>query len=144
MSGPLLFFMFIIVGDLVLKSLKDKKKIERSKQDRQGNMQGRPNVSQNRPMESRQRPMEKQEEKPGSIREMMSTLREEVEIEKKAYDDNKYWEEKRNQESNKKEIAMKVKVGNKEIDIKEDLIRGIIFSEIFAEPKSIQNQKRRI
>lgn len=163
MSSPLLFFIFIIVIDLVLKSSKDKKKIEEAKQKREQELQGRPDLNKQKPIQ-----------KPESIRGMMSTLREEIEKERqkeierrqvktrqtqevrvnrvnmeekkitqKTYEDNEYWEKKRKEDYNKKkEMVVESRIEINERNMREDIIRGIIFSEILSEPKSIQNQKR--
>ena len=162
MSNPILFFIFIIVVDLILKSVRDKKKISEKKMDRQGSFEDKDELNKQKPIQ-----------KSGSIREVMSTLREEVEkerqkdlerrqgtverskkvivkteeevINEKAYEDNKYWEEKRNLENNRKIKDMKkreelISEGN----IREDILRGIIFSEVLSPPKSIENKRNRM
>ena len=45
MSGPILFFIFIIVTDLILKSVKDKQKIEESKKQRMPEINRQPQQS---------------------------------------------------------------------------------------------------
>lgn len=154
MSNPILFFIFIIVIDLILKSVKDKKKIEQKR------------------MNSREIPKadyEINKEKP--IRDIMSTLREEVEKERlkelkrrdiksekreainisnsdqviaqKTFEDKKYWEDKRKLEDDKiSQERYTSQQKNNERNTRDDLIRGIIFSEIISEPKSIQNQRK--
>lgn len=160
MSNPLLFFIIVIVIDLVLKSARDKKKIEKSKEERERELQNKPDLNK-----------QEQMEKPESVRGLMSTLREQIEKErlrelerrqektvpkeviktnveremtKKTYEDKEYWEVKRKEEKHRKEkeISTRSKVEKREGSMKEDLIRGIIFSEILSEPKSIKNQKR--
>ena len=154
MSNPILFFIFIIVIDLILKSVKDKKKIEQKRMNR-GEI---PKVD-----------YETNKEKP--IRDIMSTLREEVEKERlkelkrydiksektesisisspdqviaqKTFEDKKYWEDKRKLEEDKiSQEKYKSQQKNNERNTRDDLIRGIIFSEIISEPKSIQNKRK--
>ena len=165
MPGPLLFFIFIIVADLILKSFKDKKKIEQTKEKRQQELQSdvkrKPNYT---------------EVKSNPSRNIMSTLREEIEKERqkeiarrqgrpeveeipeskiedkkistKIYDDKEYWDKKREQDyirENNIHQPMDIKATDVEINkngIKDNIIKGIIFSEILSEPKSIKNQKR--
>ena len=153
MSSPILFFIVVIVIDLILKSVRDKKKIEENKMDPRDIPKDQSGLNKEKP-----------------IRDIMSTLREEVEKERqkqlerrnikpqkentskivneeqviaeKTYEDNKYWEEKRRLEDNKKiEAKKKTQELSVERSIRENLISGIILSEILAEPKSIQNKK---
>lgn len=159
MSNPILFFIFIIVIDLILKSVRDKKKIAQKKMNREEPFQNKDALNKEKPIQ-----------KSGSIREVMSTLREEVanerqkELERrqekskkvivkteeqiitqKAYEDNKYWEEKRSSEENRKiQESKKLEELSSENNIREDLIKGIIFSEILSPPKSIENQRNRM
>lgn len=162
MSNPILFFIFIIVIDLILKSVRDKKKISQKKMDREGSFENKEELNK-----------EKQIQKSGSIREVMSTLREEVEkerqkdlerrqgtvkrsekvivkteeeiIKEKAYEDNKYWEEKRSLENKKKtQEKNKQEELSSERNIREDILRGIIFSEVLSPPKAIENKRNRV
>ena len=161
MSSPLLFFIFIIVVDLILKSLRDKKKIEKTKQKRQQEL--KTDSVRKHSYEDSQR---------SSSRSVMSTLREEIEKERlkeiakrqgrvenikpkveqkpviKDYKEKEYWDKKREQDTfSEKDIHTHIETKGVDVeinkkDIKDDIIRGIIFSEILSPPKSIQNQKR--
>lgn len=162
MSNPILFFIFIIVVDLILKSVRDKKKIQEKKVNKEDSFQNKPDLNKQKPIQ-----------KPGSIRDIMSTLREEVEserqkelerrqvkieeskkvildtekqqTEKRTYEDNEYWEQKRNLAKNERlQQKIEQEENTSQRDFKEDIIRGIIFSEIIAEPKSIKNQRNRM
>lgn len=161
MSSPLLFFIFIIVVDLILKSLRDKKKIEKTKQKRQQELR----------TDNVRKPSYEDSQK-SSSRNIMSTLREEIEKERlkeiarrqgrveniepkveqkpviKDYKEKEYWDKKKEQDVlREKNIHTPTETKPVEVEInkkgiREDLVRGIIFSEILSEPKSIQNQKR--
>lgn len=161
MSSPLLFFIFIIVVDLILKSLRDKKKIEKTKQKRQQELRT-----------DSVRKSSYEDSQTSSSRNIMSTLREEIEKERlkeiarrqervenikpkveqkpviKNYKEKEYWDKKKEQDVlREKNIHTPTETKPVEVDInkkriKEDMVRGIIFSEILSEPKSIQNQKR--
>lgn len=165
MSSPLLFFIFIIVVDLVLKSLKDKKKIEQTKQKRQQELQSEvkmkpnyiePKTNPSRSIMStlreeiekeRQKEISRRQVKP-EVRENLKSKTEEKTTSTRMYDDKEYWDKKREKDyirENNIHTSTETKATDIEINkinIKEDIIRGIIFSEILSEPKSIQNQKR--
>ena len=49
----------------------------------------------------------------------------------------------RNSENkNSETVSSQNKIENNERNLREDILRGIIFSEILSEPKSLQNQRR--
>ena len=160
MSSPLLFFIFIIAIDLILKSSKDKKKKEESRQKTTQDLQINPNPRKESTME-----------KVTPSRNILATLKEEIEKERqkelarrqvsttqvpdnKAYmnkremaetmtSGNEYWDQREKDDYNKRnEKPETIQIKDGERDIKKDIIRGIIFSEILSEPKSIQNQRR--
>lgn len=169
MPNPILFFIIIIVVDLILKSVKDKKKIEESKQ----------------PMPKRQETMPG-----GELREVLNReLKKQRELAQSKVDrrlvenkdkvDRRLVEDKdkldrritdkrdrtnqginreyksrtetnqRRQTANnmtrtrtKMEDKDKVREKQPELDISNNLLMGIIFSEILSEPKAIENQRR--
>lgn len=160
MSNPVLFFILIIVIDLILKSVKDKKKIEKDRQQRKESPNNRTELSREKPIQKSQ-----------PIRDIMSTLREEIENEKhkelikrqentkqnqytnllgdeqtlakKKYEADEYWNNKRKiEEDIKLQEKSDLEKNKTKRDIKDDLVSGIIFSEILSEPKSIKNQRR--
>lgn len=131
MSSPLLFFIFIIVIDLVLKSAKDKKRNEQSRQKKTQEMQRQPEKP--KPMQNLKRVL--------TSNKTTATTVKEVKVgrgpERSPWDDD----------ISKKNISESIKpvvneVEDKESNFKRDILMGIIFSEILSEPKSIQNQKR--
>ncbi|MFA5575751.1 MAG: hypothetical protein WCZ27_06015 [Tissierellaceae bacterium] len=147
MPSPLLFFIFIIVVDLLLKSARDKKKIEESK--------GKREVQQSKP-----------EKKPGPFADLRRILEEEIqkerqrELEKKAVykvEVEPLRVDKRpevNFESRvqtkklvespvyEKDSSPKGKSQLANMDFRDSIVRGIIFSEILSEPKGVKNQRR--
>lgn len=160
MSNPVLFFILIIVIDLILKSVKDKKKIEKDRQQRKESPNNRTELSREKPIQKSQ-----------PIRDIMSTLREEIENEKhkelikrqentkqnqytnllgdeqtlakKKYEADEYWNNKRKiEEDIKLQEKSDLEKNKTKRDIKDVLVSGIIFSEILSEPKSIKNQRR--
>lgn len=160
MSNPVLFFILIIVIDLILKSVKDKKKIEKDRQQRKESPNNRTELSREKPIQKSQ-----------PIRDIISTLREEIENEKhkelikrqentkqnqytnllgdeqtlakKKYEADEYWDNKRKiEEDIKLQEKSDLEKNKTKRDIKDDLVSGIIFSEILSEPKSIKNQRR--
>ena len=160
MSNPVLFFILIIVIDLILKSVKDKKKIENDRQQRKESPNNRTELSREKPIQKSQ-----------PIRDIMSTLREEIENEKhkelikrqentkqnqytnllgdeqtlakKKYEADEYWNNKRKiEEDIKLQEKSDLEKNKTKRDIKDVLVSGIIFSEILSEPKSIKNQRR--
>ncbi len=159
MPSPLLFFIFIIVIDLILKSAKDKQKIEEARKRKTQELNKQPTAS--RPMadlrkileveveKERQRELGKRQKK---TTQKQSTLFNEKRVvvnsaDKRIDTNERSWDiretEKRISENKKSDITSpQAKVENKERNLREDILRGIIFSEILSEPKSLQNQKR--
>jgi len=148
MPSPLLFFIFIIVIDLVLKTSKDKKKAEQSRQKTTPVMQNQPlkpikdlkRVLERELEKERQRENEKPQDKINISQATNSKAKEvmaDIRAERNPWDNNK---DKKNTSEIIKPTITEVK--NKKDDFKKDILRGIIFSEILSEPKSIQNQKR--
>ncbi|MCQ4923772.1 hypothetical protein NE686_11785 [Tissierella carlieri] len=159
MPGPLLFFIFIVVIDLILKSAKDKKKIEEAKNRRTQELNKQPAPS--RPMADLRKILEEEVEKErqreivrrqGKTNQRQNTLikekRPDMNANDKKTDINEIsWEirenEKRNSENKNPEIvSSQNKIENNERNLRKDILRGIIFSEILSEPKSLQNQRR--
>jgi len=146
--NPLFFFIVIIVFDLILKSVKDKQKIEQERKRRTSQYpQTCPSKKQksediltnlNRKMKrASSRTKDNQyssvEEK-GTIQEIKPTLKEK---------DNFIENKKKRVEKEVKVIkADEKKKESKKKKRKNEILRGIIYSEILSEPKSIRNQKR--
>ena len=162
MPGPLLFFIFIVVIDLILKSAKDKQKIEEARKRRTQELSKQPGVpTTSRPMTDLRKILSQEIEKErqrelarrqGKTVQRQSTLFNEKRpktstVDKKIGTNEVSWEivkEERNiKESKKPEVTQaQSRMENKERTLREDILRGIIFSEILSEPKSLQNQRR--
>lgn len=158
MPGPLLFFIFIVVIDLILKSAKDKQKIEEARKRRTQELSKQPGVpTTSRPMadlrkilseeieKERQREIEKRQ---GKTPQRRNTLFNEKKpkvstVDKKADIKETSWEIRKEEKSIPESTKLDgIPAQNKERTLREDILRGIIFSEILSEPKSLQNQKR--
>ena len=142
MRNPLFFFIIVIAIDLILKSAKDKKKIEEARRKRTGDIKQMPTKGKS----------------------IMETIREEIEKEvqkgntKKVVKPNVNKEKPRiiintDEEIHKRsewndDIFLKPVVKASPIketaqnSLKKDILRGIIFSEIISEPKSLKNQRK--
>lgn len=161
MPGPILFFIFIIVIDLILKSAKDKKKIDEARRRRTQEFNKQPATpTHSRPMADLRKILEEEVQKERQ-REMarnqrhttkQSTLFNEKgpnldKANKRADIKERTIEVRRDEESlfenrNMNNTPVKNEAKNKEVNLREDILRGIIFSEVVSEPKSLQNQRR--
>ena len=143
MSSPILLFVIILVIDLVIKSAKDKAKIERERSN---------------PRTSTSRPVNTNTTKPRAMDELKNILKEEIEKEKQRnHPARKTVVESsiKKQEEVKKKVLEDFQISydpvvenrekgknlQQENSLKKDFLRGIIFSEILSEPKSVQNQR---
>lgn len=153
MRSPLFFFIIVFVIDLVLKSAKNKKKVEQARRKR---------TAEIKPVEPKGR-------------SIMQTIREEIEKEaqkesgKRMLKQPVYKEEQQINHKNSSEMMKDAEIKKRtqwsedifqrpatesrkiEVErenslrkdsLQKDLIRGIIFSEIISEPKSIKNQRK--
>lgn len=144
----LLFFIFMILIDIVLKSVKDKKKIEKARRKRKEQLS-----SQSGSMESTVLTLNKEKEnvlKPKVKKELPKErtrpLRDEGILEmwtikEESYTSKLYKDEI--QSSIEKGIEGKETKKSKE-EFKNDILRGIIYSEILSEPKSLRNMRKSI
>lgn len=150
MPSPLLFFIFIIIIDLVLKTAKDKKKIEKAKQQRSQEMQRQPEKP--KPMQDLKKILEQELEKErqkeierrqGKMNPSQTTKPKEKEVMVEKSFERSSWDINRDEKNIPENIKpVTIQAENKENDLRKDILRGIIFSEILSEPKSIQNKKR--
>lgn len=143
-----LFFIFIIVIDIILKSIKDKKKIEQAKSRRReklsrqsGNM--KPTVS---PIESKKVNVQRPEIKRELSKEKVTPFRDERRIDIETVKKDKNLSRVYNQEVESYEDSKinQNKINRSESQFKKDILRGIIYSEILSEPKSIRNMRKSI
>ncbi|NLX61382.1 MAG: hypothetical protein GXZ06_02500 [Tissierellia bacterium] len=141
----LLIFIMLLVIDVISKSIKDKKKIEESRRKKLESLSKDKNIEKN-PFEEKKE-IDYGEKLPEYIVEVKAKknefsndiahkedIKEVKEVYKRDIGDN--WIIKEEEEINNKKIKKK--------KMKKDLLKGIIFSEILSEPKSLRNMKRSI
>ncbi len=156
MPRPILFFIFIIIIDIILKSLKDKKKIDMAMEKRQREL-NKGQSPKSRPLADLRRILEEEIEKERQRQRsrQREITRERVETQPKTvvelnrHPDTSVVSASETNDSIRAEAEKigksEVKVLNTQeskIDPKKDLVKGIIFSEILSKPKSLQNQRR--
>ncbi|QQY80471.1 hypothetical protein EDD65_102118 [Keratinibaculum paraultunense] len=135
-SPILLLFVILVIMDVILNSIKEKQKIE---------------------MENAKRKKETRVNAPKDIRDFNTQENIEVDYgEEKELIDNDFWGKKPWEESisvdfenydEKREVTLKTRTENKmkktpKEQIKKDILKGIIFSQILQEPKSIRNRRK--
>lgn len=138
-----LFFIFIMVIDLILKSAKDKKKIEKSRRKRMIEL-GNPSKEAKEfipPFQGGNRPIIRREINRVPVERVKFEKKEETfqvePWEEPLFSDG--YNEKPTSINMDKVVKEKTTKSNKKI--KEDILRGIIFSEILSEPKAFRNKK---
>lgn len=162
MSGPILFFIFIIVTDLILKSVKDKQKIEESKKKRMPEINRQPQQSRTlgelkkildeELQRERPRGFSKRQDKTIEKKNVRVSTREKAGNIDRGLKRDRYSEEPNSMNisedlgtlktSRSMESLNSTNIDDKKEELREDILRGIIFSEILSPPKSIQNQRR--
>ncbi|WP_353096080.1 hypothetical protein [Tissierella praeacuta] len=153
MSGPLLFFI-LIVANIVLKSVNDKNKIEKKQTKVSKPISDLKKILVEEIEKERQRELKRTQRVPAGKKNSLPEKR----IQKKTINNERNakrdisWEIVR-KEDNVKEVeniketekigsSVQIKNESQKRDLRKDVLRGIIFSEILSEPKSLQNQKR--
>jgi TolA-binding protein len=142
MRSPLIFFIFVFIIDLLLKSSKDKRKIDeaRRKKIQELEKQPRPNKGVITVLKDEiQKETQKRQRKQNINKVKQEVVEEKVTDRELDWDDS-FWEAKRNERKHHEEEIANSAGYSKEV--REDILRGIIFSEILSEPKSIKNQRR--
>lgn len=156
MPQGLLVFIIIFIIDMIFKSIKDKQKIERAMNERRKQVEGRPAS-----LEKTVKPIEEKaviEESPEPLMEedieeyIIDINRVDEEIQTKvSYEEAALMvDEIQNSTIYEKEIVPPVKKDivkgskKKEDAIKRDILKGIIYSEILSEPKSLKYMRRSI
>ena len=156
MPSPLLFFIFIIIVDLILKSLKDTKNIDMAKERRQREL-GKGQPSKTRPIADLRKILEEEIQKERQRARQSEIPRRRIESQPKAtvqatrdveapmpssvepdYSVSTKTE-KVSDYGEKKDKESKSKV---KINPRDEIIKGIIFSEVLSKPKSLQGQRR--
>ncbi|MBC8590768.1 hypothetical protein [Wansuia hejianensis] len=151
--SPLFFFVIIIVLDIVLKSIRDKKRIEEAKRIR-GSQLGKQfnnttqkgkdifTVFKEEIEKNMERPIQRQLNKEKRKKEIDSKgIVESIDLAKQ---ENQYIRENTEYISSNEIAKSRVseEVDLRSENLKEDVLKGIIFSEILSEPKSLQHMKR--
>lgn len=136
----LLIFILILVFDIISKSIKDKKKIEESRRKRQENL-NRDTVMKESSFEEI-----KEFEEPFYEEKLEEYTVEAKNVETGSFSNDEY-KDSIEDYTNKEQIVdmTKIYTESKEKSKKEkknDILKGIIFSEVLSEPKSIKNMKR--
>lgn len=156
MGNPLILIIIWFVFNLFVKSAKDKRKIEEARRKRSQQLgKSRPNtfsqelrktVSTFREEIEREVQREKQK-KVGAAPKKDTIYRSNMECGQLQPREELNWDIHTPSKPKETNTAIKEKsneVSKPSINIKNDVIRGLIFSEILSEPKSIQNIKRSI
>ncbi len=164
--NPLIFFVIVIIIDLVLKSGKNKKKVEQARRQRTGEMSRTAPASKASKgksiMQSIREEMEKEAQKAsGKVVQKQPAKRM---IQQKVYTEDQFITHDNSAELKEAEIKSRSKWTNDDIfeksnaeeviakekrktskgrkdALRSDVIKGIIFSEIISEPKSLKNQR---
>lgn len=142
--SPLVFFVIIIVIDLILKSSKDKKKIEEVRKKRNEGYKRQFTEKKRDLITVLNEEIEKNLGNRNTVKENRANKIKRVEKDNldliKANRENII--EEKTAEDNNREVEKSKSMDTSEIDIRKDIVRGIIFSEILSEPKSRQHMKR--
>lgn len=145
MPSPILFFIFIIVIDLILKSNKDKKKIQESRRS----TIPRPMQDLKRILEDelerekqRQRDTQVRPKTPQGVNKKVRPMAQFIEKEEPREEVDWTINTRTEDVERKKPEMSKVKKLNEKEEFKKNLLNGIVFSQILSEPKSVQNQRR--
>lgn len=148
MRSPLFFFIIVFVIDLVLKSAKNKKKVEQARRKRTDEIN--PIQPKNKSiMQTIKDEIEKEVQKDSKKRMVKqpiykeeSTIAHRNSVEMIKNDEMKN-RSKWSEDIFEKPITESLKNGeNKKDSLQKDILKGIIFSEIISEPKSIKNHRK--
>jgi len=146
MPGPLLFFIIIILVDTILKSVKDKQKIQKKQSTVSRPLADLKKILVEEIEKEKQREITKRQENSVERRKYSSNEKKSKNINEETKEKDLAWEiikeEKPIKQNKNMDIPVKNEKENQERDLRKDVLRGIIFSEILSEPKSLQNQKR--
>lgn len=139
----LLIFIIILVFDIISKSIRDKKKIEESRRKRQQSLVRDDDMAKKsfREVSNRQEmfPEEKLAEYTVAAEPKETGYFDDEKIIDKVHDETHVHKSKITDMTIKDKEVTKKKTKNKK---KNDILRGIIFSEVLSEPKSLKNTKR--
>ena len=148
MRSPLFFFIIVFVIDLVLKSAKNKKKVEQARRSRTAEI--KPTEPKSRSiMQTIREEIEKEVQKDTKKRMVKQPVFTEAQlIDHKHSAEMLKNDEIKSRSKWSEDIFAKpvVETSKKEVihkdSLRKNVLNGIIFSEIIAEPKSIKNQRK--
>lgn len=148
MRSPLFFFIIVFVIDLVLKNAKNKKKVEQARRNRTDEINPVQPKSKSI-MQTIKDEIEKEVQKDSKKRMVKqpiykeeSTIAHKNSVEMIKNDEMKN-RSKWSEDIFEKPITESLKNGeNKKDSLQKDILKGIIFSEIISEPKSIKNHRK--
>ncbi len=152
MRNPLFFFVVIFVIDLVLKSAKNKKKVEQARSRRTAEIKPLPpkgksimqtirdEIEKEVQKEAQKQPSKRMLKQPIYTDEQLISHKGSMEMMKESEIKKRtQWSEDIFKKPVMEESKIQVK---RENPLKKDILRGIIFSEIISEPKSLKNQRK--
>ena len=160
--NPLLFFGIVIVIDLILKSNKNKKKVEQARRKRTDEIKPVPTKSKSI-MQTIREEMEKEAQRAsgkGATKQPSKRM-----LQQKIYTEDQFITHDSSAEMKEAEIKSRGKWTNDDIfdksiaeevvakenrrvskgrkdSLRSDVLKGIIFSEIISEPKSLKNSRK--
>lgn len=151
MGNPLIFFIVVIVIDLFLKSAKDKKKTQEARMRKAGEIKEPPKkpkgmintfreeIEKELSKDLNGKPKQRLRRKPLAAEKQKIETVSSTEFQGEQFQGSMIAPEKIEKEQKMVETESKVK-----LDIKKEILKGVIYSEILSEPKSLQNRKRSI
>ncbi len=135
-SPILLFFVILVIMDVISSSIKGKQKIEmeKAKREKKTRVDISKDIEDFNTQESIEMDYNNEKKSADSNFLEMKPWEESIFTDLEIYDE-------------KREVTLKTKTENKikktsKEQIKKDILKGIIFSEILQEPKSIRNRKK--
>lgn len=154
--NAIVFFVIVIVIDLVLKSLRDKRRLEQAKDKRKQRLEKNINSTVDKVEDKRKTSGDRLKDREfRSEKNILSYDKYEKTDHSRKYgsDENVVDYEKYEKTYNKKyKDLRKSQIYKEDMDssgkekensqLKKELLRGVIYSEILGEPKSIKNSKR--
>lgn len=176
MNSPLILLVFWFVINILIKSSKDKKKIEEARRKRAQQIENKPLQSKSMQTPQRQTPSRGQNKNKSIIDVFKDEIEKEIQrekqkkpivtaqnksmqpelkvfnkkninedvVEKDSSWRDDYFSANTDIDFDKRQEEIKTTYRESSINIKKDLLNGIIFSEILSEPKGLKSGKRSV
>ncbi|GFN34704.1 hypothetical protein [Tepidimicrobium xylanilyticum] len=139
MSRSLLVFIIAFIIDLILKSIKDKKKIEKAMDKKKQQLEANPEGDKDLLPQIDEKPIEIKIPELLIEGDTVELGKEPVNVTTATKEDDSHI---------KREIFIKDDIKksskNPKAELKKDILKGIIYSEILSEPKSLKNIRKSI